>query len=134
MTRREIACNARFAGLLSSLLLAVTDFSVMNKIIRIRRTLCVLSILLMLFAASGARADTKKPPAHPIDLNTATAEQLQQVPGIGPSTAKAIVDFRQKSGPFRKIEDLLAIKGVSKARLERMRPYLTISPSAQKSP
>jgi competence protein ComEA len=106
----------------------------MNKIIRIRSALCVLSILLVLFAASEVRADTKNPPAHPIDLNTATAEQLQQVPGIGPSTAKAIVNFRQKSGPFRKIEDLLAIKGVSKARLNKMRPYLKVSPAAQKSP
>lgn len=106
----------------------------MNKIIRIRRALCVLSIVLMLFAASVACADTKNPPAHSIDLNTATAEQLQQVPGIGPSTAKAIVNFRRESGPFQKIEDLLAIKGVSKARLEKMRPYLAIGPSAQKSP
>jgi competence protein ComEA len=88
----------------------------------------------MLFVATEISADTKSPPAHSIDLNTATAEQLQQVPGIGPSTAKAIVNFRQKSGPFRKIEDLLAIKGVSKARLEKMRPYLTVNPSAQKSP
>ena len=106
----------------------------MDKIIRIRRALRGLSIVLMLFAASEVRADTKNPPAHPIDLNTATAEQLQQVPGIGPSTARAIVNFRQKSGPFRKIEDLLAIKGVSKARLEKMRPYLTLSPAAQKAP
>ena len=106
----------------------------MNKIIRIRRALRVLSIVLMLFAASEVRTDTKNPPAHPIDLNTATAEQLQQVPGIGPSTARAIVNFRQKSGPFRKIEDLLAIKGVSKARLEKMRPYLKISPAAHKAP
>jgi comEA protein len=106
----------------------------MNKIIRIRSVLCVLSILLMLFVASEARPDTKNPPAHSIDLNTATAEQLQQVPGIGPSTAKAIVNFRRKSGPFQKIEDLLAIKGVSKARLEKMRPYLTVSRAAQTSP
>jgi competence ComEA-like helix-hairpin-helix protein len=120
--------------LLSGLSLAETNSGVMNKIIRVRGALRVLSIVLMFFAASEARADTKNPPAHPIDLNTATAEQLQQVPGIGPSTAKVIVNFRQKSGPFRKIEDLLAIKGISKARLEKMRPYLTVGPSAQKSP
>jgi comEA protein len=97
------------------------------------RVLAALSIMLILFAAS-ARADTKHPPAHSIDLNTATAQQLQRVPGIGPSTAKAIVDFRQKSGPFQKIEDLLAIKGISKARLEKMRPYLTLGFPAQTSP
>jgi competence protein ComEA len=105
----------------------------MNRVNRTRLALCILWALLTLAGASEARADTKHPPAHPVDLNAATAEELQQVPGIGPSTAKAIVNFRQKSGPFQIIEDLLAIKGISKARLEKMRPYLTVSPSAQRS-
>jgi competence protein ComEA len=89
------------------------------------------STLMLAFAAVVAQ---KKPPAMPIDLNSATMEQLQQVPGIGPSTAKAIVNFRQKSGPFQKVEDLLAIKGISKTRFEKMRPYLTIAAVPQKSP
>ncbi len=70
----------------------------------------------------------KKPPAKPIDLNTATVEQLQQLPGVGPSTAKAILQFREKSGPFRRVEDLLAIRGITKQRLEKIRPYVTVSP------
>ena len=106
----------------------------MNRVNRIGLALCILSALLALSAAPEARADTKRPPAHPIDLNAATAEELQQVPGIGSSTAKAIVNFRQKSGPFQKIEDLLAIKGISKARLEKMRPFLTLSPPVRRSP
>ena len=73
-------------------------------------------------------------PAHSVDLNYATAEQLQQVPGIGPGTAKAIVNFRQKSGPSQKVEDLLAIKGISKAHFEKMRPYLTIGSITRNSP
>jgi competence protein ComEA len=100
----------------------------------IKRALTGLSIVLILFFAPETRADTKHPPAHSIDLNAATPEQLQEVPGIGPSTARAIVNFRRKSGPFQKIEDLLAIKGISRARLEKMRPYLTVSPPAQRSP
>jgi competence ComEA-like helix-hairpin-helix protein len=72
----------------------------------------------------------KKPPAKPLDLNTATAEQLQQLPGIGPATANSIVRFREKSGPFRRVEDLLAIRGISKARLETLRPYVTVNPPA----
>jgi comEA protein len=97
--------------------------------------LLVLSSLLVLLFAAQVRADTKHaPPAHSIDLNSATVEQLQQVPGIGPSTAKAIVNFRQKSGPFQKVEDLLAIKGISKARFEKMRPYLTIGTMTRNSP
>jgi competence protein ComEA len=59
---------------------------------------------------------------------------LQQVPGVGPRTAKAIVNFRQKSGPFQKIDDLLAIKGISKAGLEKKPRHLTVGAAAQKSP
>jgi comEA protein len=92
-------------------------------------------LIAIVFVAAQVRAETKHaPPAHSIDLNSATVEQLQQVPGIGPGTAKAIVNFRQKSGPFQKVEDLLAIKGISKARFEKMRPYLTIGALPQKSP
>lgn len=82
-----------------------------------RRLLLVLSSLLILFFAAQVRAETKHaPPKHSVDLNSATVEQLQQVPGIGPGAAKAIVNFRQKSGPFQKVEDLLAIRGISKFR------------------
>jgi len=100
-----------------------------------RRLWLVLSSALILFFALQVSADTKHaPPAHSVDLNSATADELQQVPGIGPSTAKAIVNFRQKSGPFQKVEDLLVIKGISKTRFEKMRPYLTIGALPQKSP
>ena len=102
-----------------------------------RVSLLALSPLLLVIVcvAVQVRAETKHaPPEHSVDLNSATAEQLQQVPGIGPGTAKAIVNFRQKSGPFQKVEDLLAIKGISKARFEKMRPYLTIAALPQKSP
>jgi len=50
------------------------------------------------------------------------------LPGIGPTTAKAIVRFREKSGPFRRVEDLLAIRGITKRKLEKLRPYLTVVP------
>jgi comEA protein len=85
----------------------------------------------LLLAVGIARAQ-KKPPATPLDLNTATIEELQQLPGIGPGTAKAIVQFRQKSGPFQRVEDLLVIHGISKARLEKLRPYVTVAPPAPK--
>ncbi len=71
----------------------------------------------------------KKPPEKPVDLNTATIEELQQIPEIGPATAKAIVNFRQKSGPFKRVEDLLAIPRISKAKLEKIRPYVKIGDS-----
>jgi competence protein ComEA len=78
-------------------------------------------------AAVAARA-AKQPPAKPLNLNTATADQLAQLPGIGPKTAQSIVDFRKASGPFRRVEDLLAIRGISRRKLEALRPYVTVGP------
>jgi comEA protein len=88
----------------------------------------ILAAASLLFLFSGAAlAQKKNPPANPVNLNSASVEQLQQVPGIGPATAKSIVNFREKSGPFQRVEDLLAIRGISKQALERMRPYVTVS-------
>jgi competence ComEA-like helix-hairpin-helix protein len=94
-----------------------------------RRFLCAnVAFLLVTSALIVAGQSKKQPPAKPLDLNTATAEQLQQLPGIGPTTAKAIVRFREKSGPFRRVEDLLAVRGISKRRLEALRAYVTVVP------
>ena len=76
----------------------------------------------------------KNPPARPVDLNTATAKELEQLPGVGPTTAKAIVDFRSKGGHFRRVTDLLVIRGISEAKLKKMRPYITVGPTTKKSP
>lgn len=91
---------------------------------RCRVVIAALAGLWFVIAASSAQ---KKLPASAVDLNTATVEQLQQLPGIGPATAKAIVRFREKSGPFRRPEDLLAIHGISQSRLDKLRPYITVN-------
>jgi comEA protein len=91
-----------------------------------------LCLLLTLSAAFNARAQRKPPPPALIDLNVATAQELQELPGVGPQMAKAIVDFRERSGPFRRVEDLLAIKGITKQRLEKIRPYVKLSTSDAK--
>lgn len=92
--------------------------------------IAVFCCVLLLAPCLGGQ---KAAPSKPIDLNTATIEQLQQLPGVGPATAKAIVQFREKSGPFRRPEDLLAIHGISRSRFEKIKPYVTVSPSAKHS-
>jgi comEA protein len=86
--------------------------------------------LLVLFCcfifAAGSEA-TKKPPLKPININTATSDELQQVPGIGPVTADKILQMRKSYGAFKSVDDLLAIRGIGKKRLEKMRKYLTVS-------
>jgi competence protein ComEA len=60
-------------------------------------------------------------PAGPVHLNTATMEQLDSLPGVGPVTAQKILDYRQKHGAFSSLEDLDAIPGIGPARLEQLR-------------
>jgi len=97
-----------------------------NPRLRSRVALFLCWICFAALAGRGAPAQ-KNPPAAPIDVNTATAGQLQQLPGVGPAMANAIVQFRKKSGPFERLEDLLAIRGITSRKLERLRPYLTLS-------
>ena len=63
-----------------------------------------------------------------IDLNSATADQLDSLPGVGPATAAAIVDYRTKSGPFHRVEDLLDVRGIGDAKLEALRDSVTVGP------
>ncbi len=86
-----------------------------------------LGILTFVLLSAAAK---KHPPARPLDLNSATIEQFEQLPGIGPTTARRIVQFREKSGPFRRVEDLLAIRGITKRRLDKLRPYIFVPPAA----
>jgi len=83
-------------------------------------------VLLCLFSPVIAQASTKKPPVRPVNINTATAAELQRVPGVGPATAKNIVEMRKSYGAFRSVNDLLAIRRIGRKRLEKMRKYLTV--------
>ena len=71
------------------------------------------------FCVAGPLAATKKPPLRPVNLNTATALELQQVPGIGSSTADKILKMRKSYGAFRSVDDLRAIKGIGPKRMEK---------------
>lgn len=65
-------------------------------------------------------------PATPVDLNQATAEKLQEIPGIGPAMAERIIEWRREHGPFEKVEDLLNIRGIGEKTLEKLRPFVKI--------
>ncbi len=61
-----------------------------------------------------------------VNLNTATAEELQQLEGVGEVLSARIIAYREAYGRFRSIEDLLDVQGVGETRLEKWRPYLTV--------
>jgi len=90
----------------------------------------LLACLLILCYADTILAK-KKPPTRPFNLNSASSAELQQVPGIGPSTADKILEMRKSYGAFKSVDDLLAIKGIGPKRLEKMRKYLTVGKAAQ---
>jgi competence protein ComEA len=76
----------------------------------------ILGLLAMwLVLAVPAFAKKTPPAAYSVDLNTATVKELEQLAGVGPTTAKAIVEFRTKSGRFRRVNDLLVIRVGSEA-------------------
>ena len=75
----------------------------------------------VLVPARGAAAPAAGSPSAPVDLNSATAEQLDALPGIGPVTAQKIIDYRQAHGPFRSVDDLDAIPGIGPSRIENLR-------------
>jgi competence protein ComEA len=62
----------------------------------------------------------------PIPLNTATAEELDILPGIGPKTAQAIVEFREKNGNFTSPDDLLQVPGIGPKKLAALKPHITV--------
>lgn len=62
----------------------------------------------------------------PLDLNTANIDELVQVPGIGPATAKMIIEYREKIGKFKSIYELKNIKGIGDKKVEKWKEYLKV--------
>lgn len=60
----------------------------------------------------------------PVNVNAATVEELVSLPGVGPVTARKIIEYRNANGPFASVEDLLNVKGIGVAKLRKMKPYL----------
>lgn len=82
------------------------------------------------YAALSAteESDAVPVPGTLLDLNTATKKQLTDLPGIGDVMAERILLHREDHGPFRTLDDLRKIKGLSKRTLEKIKPLVTISP------
>ena len=89
--------------------------------------------LALPLAAAGATRPARTPkaapkaPAHAINLNTASATELVQLPHIGPQTAERIVLFRKEHGSFKRPEELMNVKGIGEKSFARLKPFVTVA-------
>jgi len=86
----------------------------------------LLGVGLMLIPLSAPAQQGKPAPTEKINLNTATSEQLQTLPGIGPALAERIIAYRTKVGKFTKIEELLNVTGIGEKRFQQFKDRLTV--------
>jgi competence protein ComEA len=75
---------------------------------------------------AGAAGSGGAVPSTPVDLNTATAEQLDTLPGVGPATAAAIIAHREQHGPFTSVDQLVDVRGIGEAKLEQLRDLVSV--------
>jgi competence protein ComEA len=89
-------------------------------------TLALLLLFGMGLAASPAFSGDEGGLSGVVNVNTATAEQLMLLPGIGEAKARAILDRRKEQGGFKAVDELLDVKGIGAAALDRIRPFVAI--------
>jgi competence protein ComEA len=91
----------------------------------------LLAALALVVAPALGAADrqAQASPDAPVDLNKATTEALVSIPGIGRVMAERIIAWREEHGPFRRVEDLMKVKGVGEKTFEKLRPYVKVSKS-----
>jgi competence protein ComEA len=104
------------------------------------RRLCMTGAMVLVLLLAGTsnhvRAHvrtqaqtTAQPAAAPlVNLNTATAADLAKLPGIGPAVAARILEYRQKNGAFKKIEELMNVKGIGEKMFLKLKPLVTVTP------
>jgi competence protein ComEA len=86
-----------------------------------------VALLALAVLSIGAHAPLAAVAADdPIDLNRATLQELTGLPGVGQAIAKRIVEFRDEHGPFKRVEDLMKVKGIGEKSLDKIRPYIRV--------
>jgi len=85
-----------------------------------------LALLMLAGAALPPPAAAPQSPGEKVNINTAAVDDLVTLPGIGKSYAQRIVEHRDKNGPFKKVEDLLNVRGIGEKTFERIRDRITV--------
>ncbi|MBI4456579.1 MAG: helix-hairpin-helix domain-containing protein [Acidobacteria bacterium] len=93
------------------------------------RYLAIAVVLSLTVAAAIPALHAQKAPASgtaKISINTAGADQLAILPGVGPATAQRIVEFRAKNGPFKRLEDLMGVKGMGEKKFLKLKDQISL--------
>ncbi|HEU4403020.1 MAG TPA: helix-hairpin-helix domain-containing protein [Candidatus Polarisedimenticolia bacterium] len=94
------------------------------------RTLGAIVILaLIAWAALPPSAAAAAPDDKAVNINSAGLDELMSLPGIGKAYAERIIEYREKNGPFKKLEDLLNVRGIGEKTFQKLKPRLTLGKS-----
>ena len=96
----------------------------------IRAIVMCAALALVASTPAAAQQDANAAQKPTLNLNTATVEQLATLPGIGPKTAERILEYRTKSGGFKKIEELMNVKGIGEKSFLKIKPLVSAPPKA----
>jgi competence protein ComEA len=99
--------------------------------------LTIFVLLIITTPVTGQRSAKPAPAAaavstHIVNLNTASATEIAGLPGIGPKTADLIVQYRQKNGSFKKIEEVMNVKGIGEKTFLKLKDRITVGTDAKK--
>ncbi len=100
-----------------------------NPLTRLCLLLMAIIVVAPIVTVTVDAQDAKTSGATLVNLNTATTEQLDRLPGVGPKTAALIIEYRQKNGGFKKVEDLMNVRGIGEKSFLRLRPLITVTPA-----
>ena len=84
------------------------------------------ALALLLVATSAMVTVAAEQAEGVVNINTATAAQLQLLPRIGPALSSRIIEFREANGPFKSTDELVAVRGIGERSIEPLKPYLTV--------
>jgi comEA protein len=98
-----------------------------------RRALALsLFLAFVVFMVFPVRAQTQtKAPSEKVNINTASLQELQNLPRIGPKIAQRILDYRKQNGSFKKIEELMKVKGIGEKVFNRLKELIVVGPEPQ---
>ena len=100
-----------------------------------RLVAAALAVLFCLGLSAGTALAAAKPaPGGKVNLNTASAEQLESIPGIGAKLAARILEHRQKNGSFKTVQELMNVKGVGEKSFGKLEPFLSTGGEAKAAP